>query len=183
MSSVRINVAGLGATLTALQATRVRMDVAARAAVEGAGKAFAARVRARISLRDHTLRDLAKLGHPYARRHGTIRVHSNAPWSVHSQSGAALSAFRSGPTVIGGQPGYEVTFDYSVAPHMRYVILGTRVMLPRDVLWLTGQEPETKKAMMRGIVRVLGKELRTKMAIRFDRLAKTPSAGGSTVVR
>jgi hypothetical protein len=34
------------------------------------------RIKANVSMRDHTLQDLALLDHPYARRHGSIRIHT-----------------------------------------------------------------------------------------------------------
>ena len=32
-------------------------------------------VKGNVSMRDHTLEDLARMDHPYARRHGSIRIH------------------------------------------------------------------------------------------------------------
>lgn len=172
---IKLNVGGLEATLFALRKSSVTVQQAAGPAVESAGRAYASAVRKRISLRDHTLADLARLDHPYAKRHGQIRIHRKLPWQVHRQSGKMLSAFRHRPIITSGSPGYEVTFDYLAAPHARDVIQGTRVMLPRDVLWRTAHERKTREEMMKAIIRTLGKEMRTQLGVRFG----PTSPGGS----
>lgn len=60
---------------------------------------------------------------------------------------------------------YKIWFDKSIAPHAEEVILGTRVMLPRDVMWSTATAPGTQQLMMRGIVKTLGKTLRSQAVV------------------
>ena len=85
-----------------------------------------------LNRRDHTLGQLANLGHPYARRHGSIQIHNKTPWVVHRRSGALKSSIRS--EVVSTFVGHSARVypDLGVAPHIRYVFSGTRNMLPRD---------------------------------------------------
>lgn len=62
-------------TIMAMGNTKISMKAAARVAAGVMGANLMARIDANINLRDHTLRDLARQGHPYARRHGNIRIH------------------------------------------------------------------------------------------------------------
>jgi hypothetical protein len=145
---------------------------AASAAVLAAGRLLRDLVKQNISLRDHTLAELAALDHPYARRHGAIQIHQrgskaigNPANRVHTQSGRMLGALRSGSTANG--LGYRVEIDTGAAPHAVFVIRGTKVMLPRDVLWDTATAPDVRRRMMREVVRVFGKGFRTQGSVRF----------------
>lgn len=166
MPSMTLDIGGLEVTLIALQNSSTALHEAAPHVVEAAGQALRSRVRKRIGLRDHSLKDLARMDHPYARRHGSIRIHRNLPWQVHRQSGTMAEALE-GTFKMGVKPQYEVTFNYLKAPHAEDVIRGTKVMLPRDVLWNTAHEEATNVAMMKRIVKVLGKKMRSKLGIRF----------------
>lgn len=183
---VKIQVAGLEATLVQLRHSKVAVKDAAGPAIIAGGEAYRDQVRRYISLRDHSLADLARLGHPYARRHGSIRIHRKKPWQVHRQSGRMVRALRGFPITLGGQTGYEVTFNYGAAPHAAHVIQGTKVMLPRDVLWKAAHDPVTHRAMMKRIVLTLGKVMKSQLGVRFG--TTTPSAafgsgGGASGVR
>jgi hypothetical protein len=154
---------------------------AARAAAAEAGKELKRRIKANISLTDHTLEDLADMDHPYARRHGSIGVHRSGASSlthpefrVHSQSGSLVNALKGSP---GFGASYKVEIDSGIAPHAPFVIVGTRVMLGRDVLWSTAESQETQRAMMKRIVRKLGKIMRTGAALRFQP-GKAPRGSG-----
>lgn len=89
-----------------------------------------------ISLTDHSLKDLADLGHPY--RTGGDGLHS-PNWQVHKQSGKLLSSKYSG-TVDASINGRTLTasafvgLDDSKAPHALNVVFGTSKMIPRPVL-------------------------------------------------
>jgi hypothetical protein len=99
-----------------------------------------AQVTMNISLSDHSLRDLAAAGHPYAKRHGSQGLAIHEPnWMVHIQSGQLLSSKKSGTTpcdIVGGQ--LKATawcgVDENIAPHALYVYWGTSRMIPRDFL-------------------------------------------------
>jgi len=176
---IKVQVAGLEATLIQLKNSKVLLKDAAVPALLAAGQAYKGEVRRRIGMTCHTLQDLADLNHPYAKRHGTIQIHRRKPWQVHKQSGQMLSALRGRPYTQGYDTGYEVTFDYRAAPHALFVISGTRVMLPRDVLWETAMDPVTTMAMMKHIIKVLGSKLRTQLGVRFGAGAPTTTQAGS----
>ena len=135
--------------------------------MDAAGGIWHQKVKQNVSLRDHTLSQLAAMDHPYARRHGSIRVHQSRPYSVHSQSGKMLRSIKGKSVKSGKYPAFKVMTDLRTAPHARYVIQGTKVMLPRDVIWNTGLESGTRKEMMKAVVRALGKGLRSGAALRF----------------
>jgi hypothetical protein len=157
---------------------------AAAQSVDAAGRVLRDAIKQNISLRDHTLADLARADHPYARRHGAIQIHGSGSKSlndpsnrVHTQSGTMLGSLQSGP--VAGGLGYRIGIDTTAAPHAAFVIRGTKVMLPRDVLWDTATAPAVRLRMMRAIVKVLGKRLRTQGAVRFGSGGAGP---GSTEV-
>lgn len=166
---MRMKVGGVEITLIALRNATVTLQQAAPHVVRAGGRVIASQVRRRISLTDHTQADLDALDHPYARRHGAIRIHRRMPWQVHKQTGRMRDALEHGPiTAPGGNPAYQVTFNYLRAPHAEDVIRGTDVMLPRDVLWRTAHEDGMDLKIMRAIVKVLGSRMRSKLGIRFD---------------
>lgn len=173
-----IRIADLQITLVQLEKTAVDMVTASIAAVEAGGEEMHRLIRRRVSRTDHTLADLARKDHPYARRHGSIQANVlggafvQKPYMVHRQSGAMLAAMRGFQiTTPGGGYGYQVDFGGSSPgeEHAEDVILGTKLMLPRDPMWETLAEPGTRKAIYKAIVKRLGKEMRSKVGIRFGR--------------
>lgn len=174
-----MQVGGLQVTLIQLKNSSVSVQDAMVPALQAGGKAYRAMVRKRISLTDHSLADLAKKDHPYAVRHGSIRIHRKKPWQVHRQSGRMVNALMGKPLTQSGHHGYEVTFNYAAAPHARAVIQGTKVMLPRDVLWRTALDPVTHKAMMKRIVKTLGKKLKSQLGVRFTSVTPNASLGSN----
>jgi hypothetical protein len=200
--------ASLEFTLIALDNTKIALKTAGKAAVNAAGETLLQHAKKAVGLRDHTLTELADMDHPYAKRHGSIRIHLDAPWKVHRAptgglSGAAKSArakrikghqvqtdrlynatLGRSITLPSGNPSYEVYFDTSKAPHAREVVGGNKLMLPRDPLWVTANLPEVRKEMMTAIVRRLGRDLRSKVGVRFGSGTPTvtknqPYSGGA----
>ena len=165
---MELDKASVRLTLINLDQTTINMRRAGRKAMDAAGKAFLTEARRRVGLRDHSLSDLADKGHPYARRHGSISIHTRKPWQVHNQSSRLKTATK-GKSITGnrGIPGYAVFFDVQQAPHARYIVFGTKIMLPRDPLWMTAQDPVTKKKMMKRVVSHMGKGVRSKIGLRF----------------
>lgn len=137
---IRVAVESVRMTLRQFEKLRSGQVASARRATEAGGALVLQRVHDNISLTDHSLADLRRLDHPYARRHGAIRIHTGST-AVHRQTGTLSRALR-GRVVPGG--GYTVEFDQAVAPHAAYVVQGTRYMLPRDVLWNTATAPRTR---------------------------------------
>jgi hypothetical protein len=175
---ISFDVGSLRTTILAMDNLAVTEKKAARKAANSAGKVLLAAVKQNISLRDHSLKDLKKLDHPYARRHGAIRIHHRGSKSlmhpqfrVHQQSGTLLTALKGGPR----KSGFFVELDKGIAPHAVWVIFGTRVMLGRNVLWDTAIAPAIRLRIMKAVVKTLGKDLRTKAALRFG---DAPAGGG-----
>lgn len=90
-----------------------------------------------MSLTDHSLQDLAKLGHPYSAKNN-VAIHS-PDWLVHTQSGRLLSAKSSGVDEASVEDNVLrasafVQVDPDIAEHAVYVIYGTSKMVPRPFL-------------------------------------------------
>lgn len=134
------------------------LDAVARPLVGGAGKILLKNTRKAVSLRDHSMQDLAEMDHPYARRHGRIRIHGGSGL-VHTRSGRMLASLKS------EQPNartFRYGFDTSVAPHAVYVLQGTRVMLARDVFRVIYNDKKVNKTVTSVMERILIKFLRSR---------------------
>jgi len=156
-------------TIIALGDATTTYQEAAAVGIQAAGAVLLDRTRRHVSRRDHSLADLRRMDHPYARRHGVIQAGRlggafvRRPYLVHTRSGTMLRALQ-------GRRRNSFTYDVSfreIAPWISYVVQGTRKMIGRDVIWLTAHERETKVEMMRAIIRVFGSGLRLKAAVRF----------------
>jgi len=175
---VTLQIAGLEVTLLALKNSKMGVRKAIGPAIIAGGRTYKTQVRRRINLKDHTQRDLNRRDNPYAKRHGSIRIHRKKPWQVHNQTGRMVNALQGRPITVAGQTGFEVTFDYGAVPYARHIIQGTKVMLPRDFLIKTAMDPVTQTAMMKRIVKTLGKKLRTQLGVRFGSTTPGGSFGG-----
>lgn len=171
--SIHLEFPNLSAAIHDVRGTGRAGRLAQREALLAGGKVLQAAVRQHLSITDHTLEDLRRMGHPYARRHGSIRVHSERPFMVHRQDGRMVNSTtlesKAYPGGSGGGAKYHarVGLDYGKQPYFRYVIQGTRVMLPRDTLYLTSQLPAVRTGMMKAVIKVLGAKLRTQATVRF----------------
>lgn len=174
MFGARVNRSSLRFTLIAIGNAAVDFDGATEAAVRVAGHAYASSAQAAISYSDHTLAQLARMDHPYARRHGRLTLHAGdgGGWLadgthlVHRQSGQMVRTFRTKFTPAGAKSEYEVGLDPN-DDHVRRVLLGTPRMLPRDPLWSAANGPNTIDAMQRAILRELGRVMRSQAHVRF----------------
>lgn len=101
-------------------------------------------IKKNISLTDHTLEDLAEMGHPYASAH-PANPHEPG-YQVHSQSGTMLgglvsgtsdAAFTGSGVTAEAHAGIEASINYAI-----FVIFGTSRMIPRD--FLTGSLEEVR---------------------------------------
>lgn len=172
---IQFEAGSLRTTMLSLRNMGKNGRLATIAAAKSAGTVLGAAVKRNVSLHDHSLQELADKGHPYARRHGSIGIHTsgsksigNPAFRVHTQKGTLLSALQSGP--VAGGLGWRVELDAGIAPHAVFVVSGTRVMLARDVVWSTAGAPYVQTQMMREIVTTLGKRLRLQGAVRFERV-------------
>lgn len=90
-----------------------------------------------ISLTDHSLKDLAKLDHPYSLRHPQQLHDPN--YLVHTQGGGLLESKQSGSGGASIDDGILkatafVRLDTDQAQYAAYVVYGTSKMIPRPVL-------------------------------------------------
>jgi hypothetical protein len=171
--SVTIEFPNLQATIHDVRKTGRAGRVAQKKALEAAGAVLKKAVRDHLSLTGKSLKDLAQMDHPYATRHGSIQINQQRPFMVHKRSGqmqgSVLLQTKAYPGGRGGgaKYGVKVGLDYAKNRYFAYVIQGTRVMLPRDTIYLTSQLPEVQQGMMRAVVRVLGPEMRSQAPVRF----------------
>jgi len=150
-----------------------RLKTATRLALQGMGAVALDRVRRDVLKRDHTLEDLARLDHPYARRHGAIRVHPGEPHVVHTHSGRLAQSLdgklvrRPGGAGGGVHYKFRIGFDSSPPSYVRHVILGTKIMLGRDVLGGAIYSPDMRKKLFKIAVVMFGRVMRTQAGLRF----------------
>lgn len=111
--------------------------------------------------------------HPYARRHGSIqyRARGGSPGFSHPEAVVHTVSGQMRNALVGKvdrrNTVYTLRLDVNKAPHARYVILGTRVLLPRDVIGLTSLDPTVQDQMRRTWIRILGPVFRTQAITRF----------------
>ena len=98
------------------------------------------KIRENAGLTDHSLKELADLGHPYSKTNPK-NIH-RPKFKVHSQSGDLQSAI--GQKEIGKDK-IVVGVDPSKAPHTRHVILGTSRMVARD--FITGSFKQVEEQL------------------------------------
>jgi len=148
---------------------KVTERVAALKCLEAAGAIWQDAVADNISYTDHTLSDLARLGHPYAKkRHAKIKIHEERPYVVHKHEGKLLGGLEGSVRELKTRGAFYRLRIRNKGKVPGYIIKGTKIMHGRNVIELTGHEPETQKKMMKAIISVLGKELRSGAVIRFD---------------
>jgi len=95
-----------------------------------------AAVTRNISLTDHSLADLAALGHPYSRRGGGAGLH-DPNYQVHQQSGKLLRGKISGTEsaeVVSGALSAAAWVGIQGVDYAVHVVYGTSRMIPRDFL-------------------------------------------------
>ena len=138
--------------------TGAGLDAIAEPAMHAGGKVFKIAMQEAVSVRDHSLEQLADMGHPYARRGGAIKVHGGKPL-VHTRSGQMLAALK---VEKKGKRAIRLGFDTSVAPHANYVIQGTRVMLPRDVFRFVYNDDKKALSIVKAIGTIFQLMLRSK---------------------
>jgi len=95
---------------------------------EAATKLFNS-VQRNATLTDHSLDDLAKLGHPYNIR-SSVSIHSPS-YLVHQQSGRLSGALK---LVRVNQYSFNIGIEESAVPYLLAVVYGTRYMVGRDFI-------------------------------------------------
>lgn len=135
-------------SIAQFQGAMAQFKANGRGGMEQAARVFALHVQRNITERDHSIRDLARMDHPYAKRHKQIKpIHNNASHIrdgrhiIHTRSGKLASALK--VAARGDKHGvdYLVHIDPAVAPHIRHVLKGTKKMLPRYPIQETAMSP------------------------------------------
>ena len=138
--------------------TGAGLDAIAEPAINAGGKVFKTAMQEAVSRRDYSLNQLADMDHPYARRHGSPRVHGGAPLE-HTRSGKMLAALK---VEKQGKRAVRIGFDESIAPNAKYVIQGTKVMLPRDVFRFIYDDDKKALSIVKAVGTVFDLKLRSK---------------------
>ena len=166
--AIDIKITGMGATLHNLKKLEQKQwEKAASLALKEASKVLKKAIVENSSLKDHSLASLRSLDHPYAKRHGSILIHQSKNYVIHSQSGAMRTKVTYRKVGSGKNIRYRIGFNYGAIPYAKYVIQGTNVMLPRNTVYMTSQEREVRRDMMKAVIQTLGPHLRTGAGVRF----------------
>ena len=138
-----------------LAGIRIVTQRASSRSAKAVGRLLFAAVKQNVSLTDHSLDDLRRLGFPY-RSISPVIIH-RPRYAVHKQDGDLESAIIQviSKTSKGRKVSIEV--DESVAPHARHVILGTSRMVARD--FLTGSLRASREEMFNIVELDLNKSL------------------------
>lgn len=94
-------------------------------------------IKQNISMQDHDLESLRRLGHPY--RIGGSGLHHPESYRIHIQSGQLVGSLKHGVEEANIElgtlkAGAWAGLDENIAPHALYVFWGTSKMIPRDPL-------------------------------------------------
>ena len=157
MAELKLELQGLEQTIVKLRhQPRIIKSVAGSALIDASREAYEEIIK-NASRTDYTLDDLAKRDHPFAKRHmspasGLGSEWARKPWMIHtgrsrtrgiSDTGKVRNSIkykfkdtRSGPITI-------FFYDYA-ARHVKYVVRGTKIMHPRDVIMGTLRLNESK---------------------------------------
>jgi len=143
------------------------------AAAEAMRKVVHPAVQRNVTRTDHTLQQLADMGHPYAARHASIKVHPGQTYLVHTQQGRLASSLgsevkrRAGGAGGGANSVARIGFIKGPPRYAAFVLWGTKIMHGRQVLVATATQDDVKLGMMRAVVTTLGVGLRSQAGIRF----------------
>jgi len=121
-------------------------------ALKAAANTLENKISENAGLTDHTLQDLAELGHPYSK--ATPKNIHRPKFKVHAQDGDLQNAI--GQKQVGKDKIF-VGVDTSKAPHAKHVILGTSKMVARD--FITGSfkqiEEELRKIINKSVNKIV----------------------------
>jgi hypothetical protein len=135
---------GIDVTVVNLNRTNEFVSKAAFAGMKKIGKYLDKAIKKNISKTDHSLKDLARMGHPYSKRRPR-KIHS-PEYVVHKQEGDLYDSFYSDTS--RNQYGHDIAHvagvNEAIAPHARWVIMGTAKMVGRDFLHGTLQDKKEK---------------------------------------
>lgn len=166
MATMYVKLIGLGKAQKKIRGLGGRhMAIAQTLALQRAGEYLKGEIHKNATNRSYNQSALNKMGNPYARRHGSIRVHQSKPYTVHQQTGRMASSLTGKMRNAYRKPRYKIGFRYN-RKYTKYVITGTKVMLPRNILYDTSQE----KAVRNKMIDLVNKT----MSSYINKYAKTP---------
>ena len=105
-----------------------KVTKAIKVGLEDVGELYLKAAKKNISLDDHTLEELRKLGHPYSVDGGAKPVHADDAL-VHEQSGKLKKSLK--VTEVSESNRRWGVYLTSSVEYMKYLIFGTKTMRPR----------------------------------------------------
>lgn len=148
MTTMTAKLYGLGKAQSKIRGLGGRhIAIAQTLALQRAGEYLKGQIHKNATNKSYDQSQLNALGNPYARRHGNIRVHQSKPYTVHQQTGRMASTLTGKMRNAYRKPTYRIGFRYNRKYH-KYVITGTKVMLPRNILYNTSQEKPVRHKMI-----------------------------------
>ncbi len=119
----------------------------AKARMNEAAELLKDKIIENASLTDHTLKQLAAMGHPYSVR--DPRNPHNPPYQIHTQTGDLKDNIEVSTSPKGFR--ISVGVDEDKVFYIPYIINGTRVMIARDFITGSFDEilPEMQKVFKR----------------------------------
>ena len=115
---------------------KMMIDINRMNCIEGvnlAGALLETNMKKHASLTDHSLKDLADMGHPYSTRKGKDSG-PHPDYEVHSQSGTLQENIVKNGYLTNTMAGIEVGVLESDVPYIKYLIEGTAKMRPKDFI-------------------------------------------------
>lgn len=146
--------AGAASFTAAKQAHMRDMRAAMFVAVDRAGDLLYSEMQTLTSRIDHDLEDLRRMGHPYRRKAPQGIPHPD--WIVHIQGGDLKEGLGRLPIQMSkGQIQVQIV---SRARHTWYLLLGTRLMRPRDFVSaaMINREDEVERIIGQAFMAALG---------------------------
>jgi hypothetical protein len=135
------------------------------------GQALLRTIQSNMSLTDHSLQDLADMGHPYSKvRHSSIQIHEGTSAKladtrnyIHTHSGKLVRAMRGEKKT--DKIVYQISVNESAATnksgdsYARYVFQGTGIMHGRPIMRETANTPQVKSEIEQGMLRSIAKAI------------------------
>lgn len=145
-----VYVKGLDSITISLKNLHPGQDPHLRAVMTESANDIEKAVKEKASLTDHSLKDLARMGHPYG--HGGSPPHPDE--LVHIQSGKLVESIYSSIMITDTKASVTCGVLESDVPYIKPLIYGTSRMRPRDFLghaWVE-VKPKTIQKIKSGII-------------------------------
>lgn len=166
---IRARILGRERVIANMGKKQLQMESETSKWVNGSTKVLFRKVSDNISLTCHSLADLARMGHPYARAH--LNNPHSPYYQVHMQSGAMRGRLKqevvSDSREIRGGVGYTQEDEQSLkAPgskysYLRCIIFGTEHMTDRD--FLNGSLSEIKDEVQHRLIEQMTRAARRRV--------------------